>query len=292
MNTMNTMNSMNAMNTMNAMNAMNAIKEYTHEELYRLANKGSEEALMTLCTDYKALFLSASEPYRNRMEAMGTEDFIQEGWICVWKVCSKGNFEPGTGSFGGYLKQAVKFHYAGLWQKYTQKNLVCQHEAVHTAGAEDAFIRSFGTGYSDRYYGVDRKAEKYREQQKERNRRCADRKAAERDRMRAEQGLPPVWRPSRATEEEKEAHAEEMRARRNARAKAYQEAHKEEIRERKSRYYMANRRRYRVTDGIRRTKASIAKFEAEGNEKRAAKARERLAEYEAEYAEIKKASRK
>ena len=56
----------------------------THEVLYRLAHAGLEEALKVLCNDYKPLFLSASEPYRHRMETMETEDFIQEGWICVW----------------------------------------------------------------------------------------------------------------------------------------------------------------------------------------------------------------
>ena len=192
---------------------------YTHEELYALAHDGSEEALMTLCTDYRPLFLSASEPYRGRMETMGIEDFIQEGWICVWKVCTKGNYEAGSGSFGGYLKQAIKFHYAGLWQKYTQKNLVCQYEAVHRA--DDAFSRNIGLGYSDRYYGIDQKAEAYRTQQKERNRRCHERKAAEIDAERAKQGLPPIYRPSMATEAEKVAHAEEMRLRRNERVKAY-----------------------------------------------------------------------
>ena len=52
------------------------------------------------------------------------------------------------------------------------------------------------------------------------------------------------------------------------------------------RYYQEHKRRYRVTDGIRRTKASIAKFEAESRERMAEKARERLARYEAEYKEI------
>ena len=260
---------------------------YTHEELYALAHDGSEEALMTLCTDYRPLFLSASEPYRGRMETMGIEDFIQEGWICVWKVCTKGNYEAGSGSFGGYLKQAVKFHYAGLWQKYTQKNLVCQYEAVHEADAGDAFVRFFGTGYADRYYGIDQKAEKYREQQKERSKRYMERKAAEKDRIRAEQGLPPVWRPSKATEEEKAAHMAQVEERRMARVKAYQEEHKEQIKARKAAYYQANKRRYRVTDGIRRTKASIAKFEAEGRERMAEKARERLSRLEQEYMEIK-----
>ena len=256
----------------------------THEELYRLAHAGSEEALKTLCNDYKPLFLSASEPYRHRMETHTIDDFIQEGWICVWKVCKAGNFEIGSGSFGGYLKQAVRFHFAGLWQKYTQKNLVCQYEAVHRA--DDAFSRNIGLGYSDRYYGIDQKAEAYRTQQKERNRRCHERKAAEIDAERAKQGLPPVWRPSMATESEKAAHAEEMRLRRNERVKAYQEKHREEIKARKAKYYQEHKRRYRVTDGIRQTKASIAKFEAGGRERMAEKARERLARYEAEYKEI------
>lgn len=267
---------------------MENINTYTHEELYGLAHAGSEEALKILCDDYKPLFISASEPYWHKMETHSVEDFIQEGWICVWKVCSKGNYDTGSGSFGGYLKQAVKYHYAGLWQKYTQKNLVCQYEAVHAADSEDAFIRNFGTGYADRYYGIDSKVEKYRAQQKERNRRLAIKRAKEIDAEREKHGLPPIYRPSMATEEEKAAHAEEMVAKRKERVKAYQQEHKDVIKAWKAAYYQQNKRRYRVTDGIRKAKMSIEKYEAEGREKMAEKARARLARYEKEYAEILK----
>ena len=252
---------------------------YTSEELYNFAKDGDETALWTLCRKYEPLFKSEAKLYRNKMaEAYDTEDFISIGYILVWDITKKRNFsetiDGGKASFGGYLKQAVRWRYSKLFTDYSLKNLIC------TGEAEDC------RGNLTRTYAVDEKAEIYKEQQRERSRRSYDRKAAEIDRIRAEQGLTPIYRPSRATEEEKTRHDEEVKARRNERVKAYQKEHQEEIRARKAEYYQKNKERYRLNDAVLRTKNSIAKFEAAGNEKAAAKARERLMKYEKERDEL------
>ena len=253
--------------------------DYSSEELYGLATDGDETALWTLCRKYEPLFKSEAKLYRNKMaDAYDTEDFISIGYILVWDITKKQNFsetiDGEKASFGGYLKQAVQWRYSKLFTDYSLKNLVC------TGETEDC------RGNITRTYAVNEKAEVYREQQRERNRRCYDRKIAAIDAKRAEQGIEPVWRRSRATEEEIAEHDEQMRLRRYERVKEYQREHKDEIKARKAAYYQRNKERYRLNDAILRTKKSIARFEAEGKEKQAAKARERLERFEKQREEL------
>ena len=256
----------------------------TNEELYLKAHDGDSNALETLCRDYKPLFLSEAKPYIGKMETYSKEDFLQEGWICTWKVCAAGNYSQEGGAFGAYLKKAYKQHLMNLWRDYTRKNMVLALEATHEQG--DGFSMSF-SGCTDRYYVVSEQAEAYRAKHREECRRSYQKKAAAIDAERAAQGLPKVYRRSMATADEKAAHDEEMRQRRNSNARAYQREHKAEIKTKKAAYFQENKERYRLNTAVRRTRQSVAKFEAEGNEKRAAKARERLAKYEAELAALK-----
>ncbi|MBR1477359.1 MAG: hypothetical protein IJ608_05290 [Lachnospiraceae bacterium] len=152
--------------------------DYTSEALYGMAVDGDETALWTLCRKYEPLFKSEAKLYRNRMaDAYDTEDFISIGYILVWDITKKQNFsetiDGGKASFGGYLKQAVQWRYNKLFTDYSLKNLVC------TGETEDC------RGNITRTYAVNDKAEVYREQQRERNRRYYDRKIAAIDAKRA-----------------------------------------------------------------------------------------------------------
>ena len=259
----------------------------THEDLYLQARDGNEQALWRLCTDYRALFISESRKYATAMaDLMDTSDWISIGNILVWDIVSKGNFDPTVSSWGAYLKTAVRWRFTKVYERHVTKgNMVITFQCVHTD--DDSFTRYFGKGYGDRYYGVSEKAEKYRNSQRERNRRYQAKRYAEVDRVRAEQGLPPVYRPSVATEEEKARHREQVEAKRKAGVKRYQQEHKEEIRVKKAKYYQEHKEQYRLTDAIRRTKKSIERFEAEGRVRMAEKARVRLAGFEEKYAAIK-----
>ena len=237
----------------------------THEELYSLARGGDMKALERLCTDYRPLFISESMGYRGRMETMDTEDFIQEGFITVWKIVEKGNYQPASGSFGGYLKQAVRFRFNRIWTDFCMKNMVL-------VGETEDFQ---GVGYTTRAYGIADCAERCRKQTRERARRWRARKAAETDRQRAEQGLEPIYRPSLATEEEKAAHAEEVRQRKLARERA----HQRKLRETDKAGYNEYRR---IQGGISRSRKAVENWTAKGNGERAERARMKLAEYEAE----------
>ena len=137
-------------------------------------------------------------------------------------------------------------------------------------------------------YAISETAEKCRAQAKERSRRYLERKRAKEDAERKAAGLEPRKRPSQMSEEEKAEHKEQQIKKSRERVKRYQQEHKDEIKARKARYYQENKNRYRVRDAIRRTKKSIEKFEAEGRDGMAEKARVRLAGFEKEYAEILK----
>ena len=102
----------------------------------------------------------------------------------------------------------------------------------------------------------------------------------------AKQGLPKVYRRTLASPEEKALHDAAVKARARESIKRYQQEHAEEIAEKKALYYQKNKNRYRLNGAIRRTKESIRRFEAQGNQRKATEARERLVRYEAELAEL------
>ena len=262
------------------------------DDLYALASKGDETALWTLCKNYEPLFRSEASLYQNKMaEMLDIEDFISIGYILIWDIIQKGNFkldrrtststdpctpENAPSAFGAYLKQAVRWRYSKTFQDFAMKNYIC------TGTAEDYY------GTTTRTYAISETAEKCRAQAKERSRRYLERKRAKEDAERKAAGLEPRKRPSQMSEEEKAEHKEQQIKKSRERVKRYQQEHKYEIKARKARYYQENKNRYRVRDAIRRTKKSIEKFEAEGRDGMAEKARVRLAGFEKEYAEILK----
>ena len=248
----------------------------TTEELFTLASTGNEQALWTLCKSYEPLFKSEARLYRGQMaDAYDVADFVSIGYILVWDIVRKGNYKPGPDTqFGGYLKQAVRWRFCKEFTDFAKKNLICTGESENCRGE-----RSRG-------YAISEKAVRERELAKARQERYKRRQAERIDAERAAQGLPPVYRAKYATEEEKAAHEAERKAHRAARMKQYRMEHKEEIKAKKAAYFQKNKRRYRLNDAIRNAKKSIETWTARGNEARAQEARERLARYEAEKAEL------
>ena len=151
-------------------------------------------------------------------------------------------------------------------------------EVVHS---DDGWSREY-YGFSDRVYGIDPKAEKYRTAARERSKRYAARKAEEEDARRKSLGLPPITRPSKLTEAEKEQRREESRIRKNERVKAYQKANAAQVSARKAAWYQENKERRRLVDGVYRSKISVERYADDPG--KAAKARARLEKYEKELA--------
>ena len=245
-------------------------------ELYTQAASGNEQALWTLCKSYEPLFKSEAQLYRYKMaDAYDTEDFISIGYITIWDIIRKGNFNPETGAFGAYLKQAIQWKFRNTFRDFAMKNMVC-------IGVDEDYY-----GTTTRAYVVHESVEKQRAAQREWTRKSREKKIKQIDAERAAQGLPPIYRPSRATEEEKAAHAAQVYENKRAAIRRYEKEHADEIREWKAAYYQRNKDLYRLNDAIRRSKISIESWTAKGNESKAQEARERLAKYEAQKAELR-----
>ena len=244
---------------------------FTTEELYNQAAEGSEQALWSLCKTYEPLFRSEAKLYRYKMaDAYDVEDFISIGYVVVWDVIRKGNFNPERGSFGAYLKQAVQWKFRNTFRDFAMKNMVC-------IGDDEDYYGTRTRAYVIHDFAI-RERELTRERQQDWYRRRAERIDAER----AEQGLEPIYRPSLATPEQKADHAAQVEANRRASVKRWQVEHADELKAWKADYYQRNKEVYRRRDRVRRAKISIEKWTARGNEKRLAEAKERLARYEAE----------
>lgn len=56
-----------------------------------------------------------------------TDDFLQEGYILVWKVISNGGFKGGK--FANYYVSAIRRRYISLYRSYTLKNTICISES-------------------------------------------------------------------------------------------------------------------------------------------------------------------
>ena len=247
------------------------------DELYKTAVAGDENALATLIQTFRPLFLSRSSMYKGRLEGYDTEDFLQLGAITVWELVEKERYHASYGTFGTLLKTAYERKLCKLWEQYVTHNYVMVMEVVHT---DDGFAREYH-GFSDRVYGIHPKAEKYREKARERNKRYAARRAEAEDKRRAEQGLPPVARPSQMSEEEKAVRREQTRLARNERVKAYQKANAAQVAKRKAAWYQENKERKRLVDGIYRARVSVERYR-DVDEKKEARALARLEKYQEE----------
>ena len=230
---------------------------YKEQELARQAMTGNEQALWTLCKSYEPLFKSEARLYQYKMaDAYDVEDFISIGYITVWDIIRKGNFDPETGAFGAYLKQAIQWKFRNTFRDFAMKNMVC-------IGDEEDFY-----GTRTRAYVIHEFAERERELTKVRQERWYRKRAERIDAERAEQGLAPIYRPKYATEEEKAEHEAQVKANARAAQKRYQMEHAEEIKEKKAAYFQKNKRRYRLNDKIRNAKLAIEKWTERGNAER------------------------
>ena len=245
-------------------------------ELYAQAASGDQQALWTLCKNYEPLFKAEAQLYRYKMaDAYDMEDFISIGYFVVWDIIRKGNFDPSESAFGAYLKQAVRWKFRNTFRDFAMKNMVC-------VGVDEDFY-----GTTTRAYVVHEFAERERRLTRERQKVWYKKNAERIDAERAAQGLPPIYRPSLATEEQKAAHAAQVKANKAAAVKRYYEEHSDKMKAWKADYYQRNKEMYRLNDAIRRSKRSVESWTAKGNEAKAQQARERLARYEAQRAQLR-----
>ena len=238
---------------------MTYTENFTSEELFNKAANGDQKALWTLCKRYEPLFKSEAKIYHYKMaDLYDTEDFLSVGYELIWELTKKQNFKGG--SFGSYLKQAVRNRFNNTFRNFAAKNMVC------ISDTEDC------RGEVTRTYTVDEAFQDYKEKQKVRNADWRRRKIEKIDAERAAQGLPKIYRKSLATAEEKAEHDAAVKERARENARRYQATHKEE---------------HRLTMNIRNARKAIENWTAKGNAQKAEEARIRLENAQAELKALK-----
>ena len=83
----------------------------TNEELVDQIQRGVETecAYQQLFINLKPIILGKAQMYRSQMINFDTDDFLQEGYILVWKIISNGRFKGGK--FANYYISAIRRRY-------------------------------------------------------------------------------------------------------------------------------------------------------------------------------------
>ena len=198
----------------------------TNEELVSLIQSGveMEDAYQQLFINLKPIILGEAQMYRSQMVDFDTDDFLQEGYILVWKIISGGGFKGGK--FANYYITAIRRRYISLYRSYTLKNPICISES------EDIYHY----GYQVCTLVESDYARQYREKHRAQCKAWYERKKAER----LTQGFPaperkkPVRKPRFTEEEHKE--------RNRQRSLEYYRAHRDECnRKKRERYQQAKK---------------------------------------------------
>lgn len=197
----------------------------TNEELVSLIQRGVETecAYQRLFINLKPIILGEAQMYRSQMIDFDTDDFLQEGYILVWKIVSSGGFRGGK--FANYYISAIRRRLISLYRSYTLKN------AIRISESEDLY----NYGYQVCTLVESDYARQYREKHREQCKAWYERKKARESAERLAQGIPaperkkPVRQAKFTEEERKERHRQ--------RSLKYYRAHREECNRKKRERY-------------------------------------------------------
>ena len=203
----------------------------TNEKLVSLIQSGVETECVyqQLFINLKPIILGEAQMYRSQMIGFDTDDFLQEGYILVWKAISNGGFKGGK--FANYYISAIRRRYISLYRSYTLKN------AIRISESEDLYHY----GYQVCTLVESDYAKQYREKHREQCKAWYERKKTRENAERLAQGLPtperkkPVRQPKFTEEERKERHRQ--------RSLEYYHAHREECNRKKREWYRQRKMR-------------------------------------------------
>ena len=115
-----------------------AITTLSNEELVCLIQRGqnTECAYQQLFINLKPIILREAQMYRSQMADFDTDDFLQEGYILVWKIIDGGGFKGGK--FANYYTTAIRRKYIDLYRSYVLKNAICisKSEDIYIYGCQ------------------------------------------------------------------------------------------------------------------------------------------------------------
>ncbi len=197
----------------------------TNEKLVSLIQSGveTENAYQQLFINLKPIIFGEAQMYRSQIIDFDTNDFLQEGYILVWKVISSGGFKGGK--FANYYISAIRRRYISLYRSYTLKN------AIRISESEDLY----NYGYQVCTLVESDYVRQYREKHREQCKAWYERKKARENAERPAQGIPAPERkkPVRQTEFTEE----ERKKRHRQRSLEYYRAHREECNRKKRERY-------------------------------------------------------
>lgn len=209
--------------------AENRLETMTNEELVSLIQNDDAEnggAYGQLFKNLRPVILGEAQMYKGKMTTYDTDDFLQEGYILIWKTMK--TFKGGN--YKSYFISAMRFRLCSIYEKYITKNPIC------IAESEDYR----GYGYTIQTLVESDKAKEYRAKKNERQKRYYAKKKAEKEAAaRAEReakGLP-------EPEPKKPMTKEERIAKQVAYQKAYYAAHPDKLEERRARAREYERRK-------------------------------------------------
>ncbi len=162
----------------------------TNEELVKaIQETGDEAAYKELFHNIRPIIIHEAEMYKGKIPHYGLEDYIQEGNLLAWKIIFSGNFKGG--SFAVYFGKAIRNYLCRIFRDYSMKNLICIGQKEDDHGNVTSIL-------VEAEY-----AQKYREKQRERNKRYYERKKAEEAEARRLAGIPEPVKKQPMTKEEK-----------------------------------------------------------------------------------------
>ena len=211
------------------MNNITTIKDYTtysNEELVTMIRCGDpdgnevDDAYAQLFHNLRPVILHEAGMYRHKMDYYDNDDFLQEGYILLWKTINKNNYQVGSGRFSTYFGVAYCRELIRIYERYCMKNLICIDDSEDYHGA------------TTRVLVVSEYAKKQRELKNARQRRYLERK-------RIKEGKPPV------PEKKEPLSREEKNRRKREYRKRYYAEHPEKLEERREKNRIRERERQR-----------------------------------------------
>lgn len=191
------------------------MSEKTNEELVAMVctQDKPDTALAQLIENLRPMMIKIGRYHLSKIPLYDTDDYVQEGSIVLWSLINSG-YSKERGKISSLFYTSFDRKCINLYRDYVMKNMIQINES------EDLY----NYGYQVATLVVDEYALEYREKQKERNRKWAERTGRVK---------PASKRPPKLTPEEK-------RERARQRSREYYAAHREQCLSAKHKWYQEN----------------------------------------------------
>ena len=192
------------------------MQDKTNEELVALIHeqKNPDEAFAQLIQNLRPMMIKIGRIHLSKIPIYDIDDYVQEGSIVLWSLVSS-VYTVGSGKISNLFYKSFDWKCINLYRDYVMKNMISIKESENL----------YHYGYQIATLVVDEYAIEYREKQKVRNRKWAEKTGRVKP---ADQRAQPLT-------------AEERRERARQRSREYYATHKEQCLAAKHKWYRENR---------------------------------------------------